>query len=71
MVGVKPMRLDQQLAKPGPWWASVLQRCRQKAGQQLKVVAWLWEVDRGISTKWQPTPVFLPGESQGRGSLVG
>ena len=21
--------------------------------------------------KWQPTPVFLPGESRGRGSLVG
>ena len=21
--------------------------------------------------KWQPTPVFLPGESQGRGGLVG
>ena len=21
--------------------------------------------------QWQPTPVFLPGESQGRGSLVG
>ena len=21
--------------------------------------------------KWQPTPVFLPGETQGRGSLVG
>ena len=21
--------------------------------------------------KWQPTPVFLPGQSQGRGSLVG
>ena len=21
--------------------------------------------------KWQPTPVFLPGESQGRGILVG
>ena len=21
--------------------------------------------------KWQPTPAFLPGESQGRGSLVG
>ena len=21
--------------------------------------------------KWQPTPVFLPGESQGGGSLVG
>ena len=24
-----------------------------------------------IARKWQPTPVFLPGESQGRGSLVG
>ena len=21
--------------------------------------------------KWQPTPVFLPGESKGRGSLIG
>ena len=21
--------------------------------------------------KWQPTPVFLPGENQGRGRLVG
>ena len=21
--------------------------------------------------KWQPTPVFLPGDSQGQGSLVG
>ena len=21
--------------------------------------------------RWQPTPMFLPGESQGRGSLVG
>ena len=21
--------------------------------------------------EWQPTPIFLPGESQGRGSLVG
>ena len=24
-----------------------------------------------IRRKWQPTPVFLPGESQRRGSLVG
>ena len=24
-----------------------------------------------LEKKWQPTPVFLPGESQGRGSLVG
>ena len=25
----------------------------------------------GWRRKWQPTPVFLPGESQGQGSLVG
>ena len=30
-----------------------------------KAVNTLWR------RKWQPTPVFLPGESQGRGSLVG
>ena len=24
-----------------------------------------------LRRKWQPTPVFLSGESQGRGSLVG
>ena len=24
-----------------------------------------------LHVKWQPTPVFLPGESQGRWSLVG
>ena len=24
-----------------------------------------------LEKKWQPIPVFLPGESQGRGSLVG
>ena len=36
-----------------------------------------WVTSRSLFTcmhwrrKWQPTPVFLPGESQGRGSLVG
>ena len=24
-----------------------------------------------LEEEWQPTPVFLPGESQGRGSLLG
>ena len=24
-----------------------------------------------LEKKWQPTPVFLPGESRGQGSLVG
>ena len=27
-----------------------------------------WKTDKW---KWQPTPVFLPGESQGQWSLVG
>ena len=36
-----------------------------------------WETSLSLSTfthwrrKWQPTPAFLPGKSQGRGSLVG
>ena len=36
-----------------------------------------WATSLSLSTfmhwrrKWQPTPMFLPGESQGRGSLVG
>ena len=36
-----------------------------------------WATSLSLSTfmhwrrKWHPTPVFLPGESQGRGSLVG
>ena len=29
---------------------------------------WCWRRRR---RKWQPTPVFLPGKSQGQGSLVG
>ena len=36
-----------------------------------------WATSRSLFTfmhwrrKWQPTPVFLPGESQGQGSLMG
>ena len=41
--------------------------------------SWLFETINKINMplarwtrrKWQPTPAFLPGESQGRGSLVG
>ena len=42
-------------------------------------IPWMEEPDGLLSLstvmhwrrKWQPTPVFLPRESQGRGSLVG
>ena len=48
----------------------------------LQSMGWLgvghdWSISLSLFTfmhwrrKWQPTPVFLPGESQGRGSLVG
>ena len=30
---------------------------------------WVWKTP--WRRAWQPAPVFLPGESQGRGSLVG
>ena len=29
------------------------------------------ELEEPRDRKWQPTPVLLPGESQGQGSLVG
>ena len=48
----------------GAWWATIYG------------VAKSWtELNDFTFTQWrrkrQPTPVFLPGESQGRGSLVG
>ena len=46
----------------GVWWAAV--HGVAKSQTQL-FTCMLWR------RKWQPTPVFLPGESQGRGSLVG
>ena len=48
----------------GAWWAAVHGVAKSKT--RLSVFTFLhWR------RKWQPTPVFLPGESQGRGSLVG
>ena len=52
----------------GAWWAAV--HGVVKVGHD-------WATSLSLFTfmhwrrKWQPTPVFLPGESQGRGSLVG
>ena len=42
-------------------------RCVERSkGQDLGIIA-----SMSRRRQWQPTPVFLPGESQGRGSLVG
>ena len=49
----------------GAWWAAVhgVARSRQRLSNfTLTFMRW--------RRKWQPTPVFLSGESQGRGSLV-
>ena len=50
----------------GAWWASV--RGVVKSQTRLSDFTFTCMHWR---RKWQPTPVFLPGESQGRGSLVG
>ena len=48
----------------GAWWAAV--HGVEKSRIRLSDFTFMhWR------RKWQPTPVFLPGESQGRGSLVG
>ena len=52
----------------GAWWAAVhrVARVGQDSGTSLSLFTFLhWR------RKWQPTPVFLPGQSQGQGSLVG
>ena len=50
----------------GAWWAAVhgVARSRTRLSDFIfTLMHWL--------RKWQPTPIFLPGESQGQGSLVG
>ena len=51
----------------GAWWAAVHGvGVRHDWATSLSLFTFMhWR------RKWQPTPVFLPGESQGRGSLVG
>ena len=50
----------------GAWWATV--HGVAKSRTQLSDFTFTFMFWR---RKWQPTPAFLPGESQGRGSLVG
>ena len=50
----------------GAWWAAV----HGVAQSQTRLSDFTFTFMHWRRT-WQPTPVFLPGESQGRGSLVG
>ena len=52
----------------GAWWAAV--HGVAKVGHDLVTSLSLFTFMHW-RRKWQPTPVFLPGESQGWGSLVG
>ena len=52
----------------GAWWVAVhaVAKSRTRLSDFTSLFTFMhWR------RKWQPTPVFLPGESQGRGSLVG
>ena len=52
----------------GAWWAAVhgVAESRTQLSNLLSLFTFMhWR------RKWQPTPVFLLGESQGPGSLVG
>ena len=52
----------------GAWWAAVhgVARVGHDWATSLSLFTFMhWRRD------WQPTPVFLPGESQGQGSLMG
>ena len=52
--------------EPGRLQSMGLRRVRQDWATSLSLFTFMhWR------RKWQPTPVFLPGESQGWGSLVG
>ena len=51
----------------GAWWAAV----RGVAKSRARLSDFTFTFHFHWRRKWQPTPVFLPRESQGRGSLVG
>ena len=52
----------------GAWWATV--HGVAKSRTQLSDFTFTFHF-HALEKEMQPTPVFLPGESQGRGSLVG
>ena len=76
--GIKPVPIPLEIWSLNPWTGGTpLQySCLESP---MDGGAW-WAAVHGVSKswtrlhwrrKWQPTPVFFLGESQGRGSLVG
>ena len=54
------------MEEPGRLWSMGLLGVRLDRTTSLSLSTFMY-----WRRKWQPTPVFLPGESQGWGSLVG
>ena len=52
----------------GAWWAEV--QGVSKSRTQLSDLTFTFHF-HALEKEMQPTPLFLPGESQGQGSLVG
>ena len=60
------MHKAEEFSKPSEETASAEDRVAESSLFVLSLFTFMhWR------RKWQPTPVFLPGESQGWGSLVG
>ena len=61
----------------GAWWAAVHGVAKSQTRLNDFTFTFHFHFSLSLFTfmhwrrKWQPTPVFLPGESQGQGSLVG
>ena len=52
----------------GAWWAEVHGVTKSQAPLSDFTFTFYFHT---LERKWQPTPVFFPGESQGQRSLVG
>ena len=62
--------LIQVAVSNGKTFRKCLEKAPWRTQRVIKIFrTWLWL--SGWRRKWQPTPVFLPGESQGWGSLEG
>ena len=59
------------LQKRSQWWNESWAHWVSSPQLLLQSTIKPFNVEWSQRRQWQPTPVFLPGESQGRGSLVG
>ena len=75
--GVKSGTVFPSLREPKPGPGQPLGSCCRNLGGESHIITPVGRAENAESQalfwrrKWQPTPVFLPGESQGQGRLVG